>query len=249
MKKTLHTFKVEYAQILDADGKVVSIPVGSQTCHAAGIALGMKIKGDKSCAIVFFGDGATSEGDFHESLNFAAVFDAPCIFLCQNNQYAISVPVKKQTKAKTIAQKAIAYGMPGIQVDGNDILAVYWAVAEAAKRARTGKGPTLIECFTYRLENHTTSDDATRYRTEKEVKEWEKKDPLLRTKKYLTAKKVWSEKKEKAWREECAKKIDQAVHEFETTPPPAIEDMFIYMYEKLTPLLQEQLTYAKAQGQ
>ena len=131
-------------------------------------------------AMTFFGDGATSQGDFHEGLNFAAVFQVPVVFVCQNNHWAISIPLSKQTRSKTLAQKALAYGMPGIQVDGNDILAVYAAAQEAVARARTGGGPTLIECVTYRLMMHTTADDPTRYRTDEEVEKWNQKDPLPR---------------------------------------------------------------------
>ena len=222
----------------------VSIPVGSQIVHATGIAWAMKLRKEKNVAITLFGDGATSEGDFHEGLNFAGVFNVPAVFICQNNQYAISTSVTKQTAAKTIAQKAIAYGIQGIKIDGNDIFAVYKTVSEAVKKAREGKGPTLIECFTYRLSDHTTSDDATRYRTTKEVKVWEKRDPILRLKNYLIKSKKWSEEKEKELIAEAEEQVTKATEEAEKIVPPTIEDMFRYMYKEMTPNLKEQLDYA-----
>ena len=145
--------------------------------------------------MVFFGDGATSEGDFHEGLNFAGVFQTPVVFVCQNNQWAISIPRSKQTRSETLAQKALAYGIPGIQVDGNDVLAVYSAAAEAVERARGGEGPTLIECLTYRMSVHTTADDPKRYRKDEEVHKWEKRDPIVRFQKYLTDKDILSKQK------------------------------------------------------
>ena len=151
----------------------VSVPVGSQMVHAVGIGYGMKYRGEKSVAATFFGDGATSQGDFHEAMNFASVYQTPVIFICQNNHWAISLPRSRQTHSKTLAQKAIAYDMPGIQVDGNDVLAVYSAAKDAADRARNGGGPTLIEMLTYRLSMHTTADDPKKYRTEEEVAEWD----------------------------------------------------------------------------
>ena len=146
----------------------VSVPIASQLQHATGIGMANNIKGEKNVVVAYVGDGGTSQGDFHEALNFAAVFKAPVVFIIQNNQYAISVPRKKQTASKTLAQKAIGYGMPGILVDGNDIFAVYSATKEAVKQARKGEGPTLIEAFTYRLGAHTTSDDPTKYREDEE---------------------------------------------------------------------------------
>ena len=144
----------------------MSIPVATHLLHAVGYGMACNIKNDKKVIMAYFGDGATSEGDFHEAMNFAGVFNAPCVFICQNNQYAISVPVEEQTASETLAQKAIAYGFSGIKVDGNDVFAVYKATFEALKKARAGKGPTLIECYTYRIGDHTTSDDAKKYRKE-----------------------------------------------------------------------------------
>ena len=142
----------------------ISIPVGTHVVHAVGAAWAAKLRGLKQVAVTYFGEGATSKGDFHEAMNFAGVFNVPVIFICENNQYAISVPRKSQTHADTIAQKAIAYGFEGIQVDGMDIFAVYKATKDAVEKARAGKGPTLIECHTYRMCDHSTSDDASRYR-------------------------------------------------------------------------------------
>ncbi len=165
-----------------------AIPVATQIPHAVGLAYAARYQGRDDVALVFFGDGATSEGDFHEGLNFAGVFAAPTIFVCQNNQWAISVPREHQSHSKTLAQKALAYGIPGVQVDGNDVLAVYRATREAVERARKGEGPTLIECITYRLAAHTTADDPKRYRTPEEEEAWKKCDPLRRFRHYLEQK-------------------------------------------------------------
>src|ERR671925_1484416 len=171
----------------------ITIPVATQLPHAVGLAYAAQYKDDDAVVMAYFGDGATSEGDFHEALNFSGVWHVPVVFVCQNNQWAISVPLKKQTHSRTIAQKALAYGLPGIQVDGNDVLAVYAAAREAVDRARAGDGPTLIECVTYRLGVHTTADDPTKYRTTEEVEAWERKDPLTRFGAYLQKKNLLDE--------------------------------------------------------
>ncbi|MDR7586778.1 MAG: pyruvate dehydrogenase (acetyl-transferring) E1 component subunit alpha, partial [Armatimonadota bacterium] len=194
----------------------ITIPVATQLPHAVGLAYAAQYKGDDVVVMVFFGDGATSEGDFHEALNFAGVWHVPVVFVCQNNQWAISVPLKKQTHSRTLAQKAIAYGVPGIQVDGNDVLAVYAASREAVERARAGQGPTLIECVTYRLGVHTTADDPTRYRSEEEVREWERKDPLTRFADYLRKKNLLDEGLE----QEVDEEISAAIQRFEAYGPP-----------------------------
>ena len=165
-----------------------SIPVGTQPAHAVGFAIAARMKKENLVVITYFGDGGTSEGDFHEAMNFAGIFFAPVVFICQNNQYAISVPRSKQTRASTIAQKAISYGFPGIQVDGNDVFAVYKATLDAVKRARDGNGPTFIECVTYRLGDHTTADDASKYRSKEEVEAWSKKYPIDRLERYMRKK-------------------------------------------------------------
>ena len=164
---------------------LLSIPIGTQALHAAGFAMGAKFDGKDLVVMSYFGDGATSEGDPHEAMNFAAVYDAPCIFFVQNNQYAISVPLSQQTKAPTIAHKAVGYGMPGFRCDGNDVLATYAVSKMAVDRGRRGKGPSLIEAMTYRMEAHTTADDPTRYRTPEELGEWKARDPIARFETFL----------------------------------------------------------------
>src|SRR3972149_2256409 len=174
----------------------VAIPVGTHIPHAVGAAWAAKIKKEPVVIVAYFGDGATSKGDFHEGMNFAGVFKLPIVFICQNNQWAISVPREKQTASKTLAQKAFAYGFEGIQVDGNDIFAVYKTTKNALEKAKQGNGPTLIECFTYRMSDHTTADDASRYRSKDDVERWKDKDPLLRLKLYMEKKGIWKEQYE-----------------------------------------------------
>lgn len=194
----------------------VSIPVGSQSLHAVGIAWGMKYRNASDVAMVFFGDGATSEGDVHEALNFAGVYRIPVIFVCQNNQWAISIPRAHQTRSETIAQKAVAYGIRGIQVDGNDILATHVAAKEAVERARAGEGATLIECVTYRVMMHTTADDPKRYRSDQEVETWRNRDPLRRFEIYLKERKLLTDAEAEAIRNEARTEIDEAVKRAET---------------------------------
>jgi pyruvate dehydrogenase E1 component alpha subunit len=209
----------------------VTIPVATQLPHAVGLAYGIQYRGEDSVVMVYFGDGATSEGDFHEAANFAGVWHGPVVFVCQNNQWAISVPLKKQTNSRTIAQKATAYGFPGIQVDGNDVLAVYAASREAVDRARAGDGPTLIECVTYRLGMHTTADDPTKYRSEEEVKAWEQKDPLTRFRVYLEKKKLFDASVD----EQVDEEIAHGVERFEAMPPADPLEMFDHAYAELPP--------------
>ena len=209
----------------------VTIPVATQLPHAVGLAYAIQYRGDDAVVMVYFGDGATSEGDFHEAANFAGVWHGPVVFVCQNNQWAISVPLKKQTNSRTIAQKALAYGFPGIQVDGNDVLAVYAASREAVDRARAGEGPTLIECVTYRLGMHTTADDPTKYRSDEEVKAWEQKDPLTRFRVYLEKKKLLDASVEEQIDEEIARGVER----FEAMPPADPLSMFDHAYGELPP--------------
>jgi pyruvate dehydrogenase E1 component alpha subunit len=178
--------------------------------QAAGIGYAGRLAGSDEVVMTYFGDGATSEGDFHEAMNFAAVFDCPVVFVCQNNQYAISVPRSRQTKAATLAQKAIAYGMDGIQVDGNDIFACYVAANEAVRRAREDKTPTLIECMTYRLEMHTTADDPTRYREDEEVEKWAERDPIDRFERYLRDQDVLDDDQREAMEKRAEETISKA---------------------------------------
>src|SRR5437867_6616109 len=212
----------------------VTIPVATQLPHAIGIAYGIQYRGEDAVVMTYFGDGATSEGDFHEACNFAGVWHVPVVFVCQNNQWAISVPLKKQTNSRTIAQKAIAYGFPGIQVDGNDVLAVYAASREAVDRAQAGEGPTLIECVTYRLGVHTTADDPTKYRTDEEVKAWEQKDPLTRFRAYLEKKSLL----ESGLEQQVDEEIARAVEAFEATPPADPLAIFDHAYAEMPPHLQ-----------
>lgn len=219
----------------------ISIILASQLPHAVGLAYGSKLMGEKeTVALVFFGDGASSEGDFHEALNFAGVLNAPVVFICQNNQYAISTPRHFQTSSSTIAQKAIAYGIPGIQVDGNDPLAVYASVKEAVDRARNDQGPSLIEASTFRMLMHTTADDPTRYRSNDEVSEWEAKDPLTRFRIYLTDKGIWDDNKEEKLNADIKETIDTAVKEFEAYTDFKPDSPFDYVFEKTPHLIEEQ---------
>ncbi len=212
----------------------ITVPVATQLPHAVGLAYAAQYRGDDAVVMAYFGDGATSEGDFHEAMNFAGVWHVPIVFVCQNNQWAISVPLKKQTNSRTLAQKALAYGFPGIQVDGNDALAVYAASREAVERARGGDGPTLIECVTYRLGVHTTADDPTKYRSEEEVKAWEQKDPLTRFSAYLQKKNLLEERLE----EQIDAEIAAAVQRFEAVGAADPLAMFDHVYAELPPHLQ-----------
>ena len=218
----------------------VSIPVGTHPLHAVGLAYAGTYRQDDSIAVTYFGDGATSEGDVHEAMNMAGVFQLPCIFVCQNNQYAISLPRHRQTASPTIAQKALAYGFPGILVDGNDIFAVYAVMQEAVERARRGHGASLIEAYTYRMGAHTTADDPTKYRDDAELQEWRGRDPLLRVQRYLQQRGQWSEAWEQQILEECTAEVEQAMAAAAAMPPPPPQDMFRYMYATMTPQLIEQ---------
>ena len=244
----LYWYGNEWGSYMPEDVKVlpVSVPIASQYQHAAGIGMANNIKGEKNVVVTYVGDGGTSHGDFHEALNFAAVFKAPVVFVIQNNQYAISVSRKQQTMSKTLAQKAIAYGMPGIVVDGNDIFAMHSATKEAIDRARNGEGPTLIEAFTYRLGAHTTSDDPTLYRKDEEVQEWWKKDPILRFKKYLLNKNILTEEWEEKTKKELEIDVMSTFEEIENKSDTLIEDIFKYHYETMPPQLEEQLEDYKA---
>jgi pyruvate dehydrogenase E1 component alpha subunit len=223
------------------------IIIGAQYIQCAGVALGMKKRGKKSVAITYTGDGGTSQGDFYEGINFAGAFKAPAIFIVQNNRFAISTPVEKQSAAGTLAQKAVAAGIPGIQVDGMDPLAVYVAVKEARERAVNGDGPTLIETMTYRYGPHTMAgDDPTRYRTSELDNEWEKKDPLVRFRKYLEGKGIWNEELENQVIEEAKEDIKNAIKKADETPKQKVTDLISHMYEELPLNLEEQMEIYKA---
>ncbi|MBW8806597.1 MAG: pyruvate dehydrogenase (acetyl-transferring) E1 component subunit alpha [Catenulisporales bacterium] len=222
-------------------------PLATQAPHAAGLALAAKLAGDDTVALAFCGDGGTSEGDFHEALNFAAVYQAPAIFFVQNNQYAISVPLAKQTHAAALAHKAVGYGMAGVRVDGNDVIAVRRAVAEAAERARAGEGPTLIEAVTYRMQAHTNADDATRYREESEVEYWSARDPLARVETYLRARGLLTD--------DVLAEANQAAEALAAEmrlrlggePEVDHRDLFAHVYAEPTPQLREQAAALQAE--
>lgn len=218
----------------------IAIPIGTHGLHAVGGAMAARYLGEDSVTLAFVGDGATSEGDVHEALNFAAVYKAPCVFFVQNNQWAISVPVRQQMAGPSIAHRATGYGMPGVRVDGNDVLACFAVTAEAARRARDGGGPTLIEAITYRMGPHTTSDDPNRYRSPEEVKEWATRDPIARYRTYLQSVGVWTDRLEervKARSVRLRTELRDAVvgdEDFDVT------EMFDAVYADITPDLAAQ---------
>ena len=217
----------------------ICVPIGSQLLHATGIGYSIKYQKKDEVAFTFVGDGGTSEGDFSEALNFAGVWEVPVIFTIQNNQYAISVPVKSQTKSVNLAVKALGFGIPGIKVDGNDFFAMYVAYKEAFDHARAGKGAVLIEALTYRKGAHTTSDDPSKYRSKEEEQEWDKTDPLVRLKKYLDRKGIWHEDEEKLI-EEYKQEIDLQFTEAENYTPYPLDDVFQYMYVDMPEGLKKQ---------
>ena len=217
------------------------IIIGAQFIQTAGVALGLKKRGKKNVAITYTGDGGSSQGDFYEGINFASAYKAPAIFVIQNNNYAISTPRDKQTAAKTLAQKSVSVGIPGVLVDGMDALAVYAITKEARERAVNGEGPTLIETLTYRYGPHTMAgDDPTRYRTSDEDSDWEKKDPLVRFRKYLEAKNLWSEEKENEVMEKAKEEIKTAIKEADNTPKQKVTDLMEIMYDEMPQNLAEQ---------
>lgn len=219
----------------------VSSPIGTNIPHAAGCAYAMKLQDERSVAISYFGEGATSEGDFHVGLNFAAVRKCPVIFFCRNNGYAISTPVSAQFASEGVAPKGEGYGIKTFRVDGNDVFAIYDTVVRAKAHCLQGKGPVLIEAMTYRLGAHSTSDDPTRYRSEEEVEEWRKSCPILRLRRYLESKQLWDEAREQALLDEIAQEIDDAVVEAKETPPPPLETVIEDVYNSVPITLREQL--------
>lgn len=218
----------------------VNVPIGSQISHAAGLAYAAKIQKKDEVVIAYIGDGGTSHGEFHEGLNFGAVFSVPMVVIIQNNQWAISTPRAKATKAETLAQKAIAYGIPGIQVDGNDVLAMYAATLEAVELAKSGKGPVLIEAITYRIGPHTTSDNPKIYRSDEEVESWVQKDPLKRFKNYLLGRNIITQTSDDELNQTYNQVVLDTFKLVEDSGLVPLEDIFKYTYEKLTPQLQEQ---------
>src|SRR5437870_1561308 len=214
--------------------------IGTQLPQAVGAAMAARIKGDRTVIAAYLGDGASSEGDFHVAMNFAGVFKAPVVFICQNNHWAISVPTAKQTASESIAVKAVAYGFPGVKVDGNDAVAVYRAVKEAVDRARSGGGPTLVECETYRIGAHSSSDDPTRYRDEGEVEQWKKRDPLDLLPAPLQAWGLWTARQEDELRAQVLEEVNGAIAEAEKKPDPARESLFDDVYANQPWSLREQ---------
>jgi pyruvate dehydrogenase E1 component alpha subunit/2-oxoisovalerate dehydrogenase E1 component alpha subunit len=223
--------------------------IGTQLPHAMGAAWAARyLKHDTVC-MGYLGDGASSSADFHAAANFAGVFKLPVVFFCQNNQWAISVPLSRQTASESIAIKAQAYGFPGVRVDGNDLLAVIEVTREAVERARAGGGPTLIEAVTFRMAGHSSSDDPTRYRDAAQVAEWERRDPLARLRTWLTARGLLADGEEERWKEAMNAEIGAAIQEAEALPPPAIETMFADVYKDVPHHLAEQMRYAVALGE
>jgi len=217
-----------------------SVPVASHILHAAGVALAFKLRHEQRVAVCIFGDGATSKGDFYEAINAAGVWSLPAVFVANNNQWAISTPRSRQTATETLAQKAFAAGIPGEQVDGNDVIAVRDATMRAVERARRGDGATLIEALTYRLADHTTADDASRYRDPEQVKaEWQN-EPLARLRRYLIKQGAWSKDREQALQAECAGQVDAAVAAYLATPPQPASSIFDYHFAALPPDLARQ---------
>ncbi len=226
-----------------------SITVGAHMLHAVGLAWAERSQGSDRIAITYFGDGATSEGDFHEAMNFAGVQSLGVVFLCQNNGWAISLPRDRQTASETIAEKAIGYGMPGVQVDGNDLFAVYQASLEAVARARAGEGPTLIEAVTYRIGPHTTADDPGRYRNSNEVDDWRRRDPLERIRLYLGERGRWTEEWESEIVAGASAQIERAVELAESLPDPTVDEMFDSMFADTPSHLVHQLRLAGGTGE
>jgi pyruvate dehydrogenase E1 component alpha subunit len=218
----------------------VASPIAAHLPVAVGIAMAMKLKKKNNVVLAYHGDGATSEGDFHCAYNFAGVYKAPIVFICENNGWAISVPVARQTASTTLAIKAEAYGFDGVRVDGNDILAVYKATKQAVDRARNGGGPMMIECLTYRMGPHSTSDDPTRYRTKEEIEFWKKRDPIERFKNYLEQRGIWNQDYENQVRTEVEGEINKAIEEEEKVHPPETRTMFEGVYAEQPDSLKEQ---------
>ncbi|KDF01407.1 pyruvate dehydrogenase [Mycolicibacterium aromaticivorans JS19b1 = JCM 16368] len=235
---------------LDFTGKCcapVAIPIATHTVHAVGAAMAAQRLGEDSVTVAFLGDGATSEGDTHEAMNLAAVEKAPCVFYIQNNQWAISVPASRQYAVPTLAHRAAGYGMPGIRVDGNDILACFAVMSEAAERARAGDGPTVIEAVTYRMEPHTTSDDATRYRSAEEIAYWSARDPIVRYRTYLQHREILTERIEQRVHARSARLRTELRDAVVGAPDPDVNELFDHVYAEITPELSAQREQLRAE--
>jgi pyruvate dehydrogenase E1 component alpha subunit len=218
----------------------IQIVIGTQMLHAVGLAMAAKICGDPIVAVGVCGDGATSEGDFNEALNFAGVYQAPVVLLVQNNGWAISVPRHRQSAAPTFATRGLGFGIPSKLVDGNDILAVYDVMHQAIENARSGHGPTLVETLTYRIGAHTTADDPTRYRDAAEIEAWRAKDPITRFQRFLMKRNLLDEQQDQQLVASVEEEINEAVREAEAMPPPDPDSFFDWTYDSLSPRLQEQ---------
>lgn len=221
--------------------------MATQLPHAVGMAYAARYRRTGDIAMGYLGDGATSEGDFHVAMNFAAVWKCPVVFVCQNNQWAISVPLAKQTASESLAVKALAYGMPGVRVDGNDVLAVREVTGLAAEHARAGKGPVFIEAVTYRMGGHSSSDDPTRYRSAQEVEAWGRRDPLPRYRAWLEAQGLWGPRDQQEAEEAINSDVSAAIKEAETTGPPPLETLVTDVFAALTPQLREQMAELERQ--
>lgn len=228
------------ADLVEHHSAPISIPVGTHALHAVGYAMGAALDGDDGVAVACIGDGATSEGDVHEAMNFAAVYAAPVIFFVQNNHWAISVPVGEQTRSASIAHKAVGYGMPGIRCDGNDVLATHAVVKEAVARARTGGGPTLVEAVTYRMEAHTTSDDPTRYRSPEELERWAGSDPIDRFARLLENEGLLSDAARGAAEERAAAAAQRLRDAAVDAPALDPDELFAHVFIEPTAALLEQ---------
>lgn len=224
------------------------VPIGSQSPHAAGAAMAFKIRGEARCAVAYIGDGGTSQGAFHEAVNLAGAQQLPVVFVIVNNGWAISVPASAQTAAQTFAQKGLGNGVPGVQVDGNDLIGVRKVMEDALARARRGDGPTVVEAVTYRLSDHTTADDASRYRPAAELEAAWKLEPLLRTRRFLESQGLWDEARETALREECGAQIEAAVRGYQGRGPATTDMMFDHLFAHPPAALAEQRDIARHYG-
>jgi pyruvate dehydrogenase E1 component alpha subunit len=217
------------------------VPIGSQMPHAAGVAYAIKLRREPRVALAMIGDGGTSKGDFYEAINAAGAWQLPMVVVVVNNQYAISIPRHMQSRAETLAQKGIAAGIACEQCDGNDLIAVRDVIGRALEKARTGGGPTLVEALTYRLSDHTTADDATRYRSAEELAGQWKQEPIVRLRNWLFERGAWSPEKEQALGKEVAAHVQKCVDAYLKTPPPGPEQMFEHLYAKLPKQYEEQV--------
>jgi 2-oxoisovalerate dehydrogenase E1 component alpha subunit len=229
-----HSFSREHRYL------AVSAPIGTQIPHAVGLAMAAKNRGLDECAAVFFGDGATSSNDFHAAMGFAGAYQAPVLFLCRNNGYAISLPASEQCAAASLADKAPGYGIPAVRVDGNDALAVLSVVRGAMQRASEGGGPTFIEMMTYRLGGHSTSDDPRVYRNDAEVESWRRQDPLSKLRRHLEQRGAWTTSLDEAWRARCEAEVRNAVERADSKPPSKLSDLFTDVYAERPWHLREQ---------